>query len=192
MRKVMLTCLFLVPAPWCQTALRADAYWVGPDDRGDFWKCADGRFAGWFIASKGQFYPATGDMKGCEPKGEPMNAPADPLDVVNSLRASRGLPPYRRCPLLSRAAEMCARHRARRGVHGHANDLSMNDFTFATMAGTGCTSTGAEGGWGADGSGGWRHCDGWSSCDVYEHFGEAGAAWVVAPNGQMYCSLFCR
>jgi hypothetical protein len=131
----------------------------------------------------GAFFPRNAD--GTFGPAAPIAADGeDALDEVNRQRAARGLYPYRRCPLLTVAAAACARYRANHGIHGHTND-----FAFVP-AGCHCAATGAEGS-GSHGPG-WVPADGFGACAVFDSYREAGAAWVTAPNGQMYCSLFVR
>lgn len=99
------------------------------------------------------------------------------LDKVNALRASKGLPPYKLCTELQRAAEECAKHRARYRISGHtASDLNFAAPGWATCAG--CAA--------------WPRGSGFGSCAIYDNYEYAGAATVCGADGIEYHQLILR
>lgn len=100
------------------------------------------------------------------------------LVEVNRARARRGLRPFRHDPLLTIAAERCAKIRAARRIQGHLP----NDFKYlppgTTAKSAGCGAL--EPSWG------------WGTCCTYENYTYAGAAMAWGSDGKRYMHLFVR
>lgn len=106
------------------------------------------------------------------------NGANDALAEVNAARARRGLRPFQHDPLLTQAAQACARARASRRIAGHLS----NDFAYlpagATAKAAGCGAL--EPSWG------------WGTCCTYDNYTYAGAAMVMGADGKRYMHLFVR
>jgi hypothetical protein len=102
----------------------------------------------------------------------------DALDEVNAERAKRGLRPFIHDPLLTQAANACAKVRAERHIHGHLS----SDFAYLP---SGATATAA-------GCGALEPSWGWGTCCTYDNYTYAGAAWVMGSDGRRYMHLFVR
>lgn len=99
------------------------------------------------------------------------------LAEVNRQRAMKGLRPYVLCVELQRAAEECARYRARYRIRGHtSSDMSFAAPGYATCAG--CAA------WNNDGS--------YGACAIDGNYTYAGAATVVGMDGLAYHQLLLR
>ncbi len=103
---------------------------------------------------------------------------ADALDEVNAYRAKKGLRPFIGDPLLTQAANACAKQRAATHCHGHlASDFAyLPAGAVATAAGCGAL----EPSWG------------WGTCCADDNYTYAGAAWVMGSDGRRYMHLFVR
>lgn len=103
----------------------------------------------------------------------------DALNEVNAERAKRGLKPFLPDPLLTQAAQACAKQRQARSIHGH---LPESDFRYlpagAHASAAGCGAL--EPSWG------------WGTCCTYDNYTYAGAAWVMGNDGRRYMHLFVR
>jgi len=110
----------------------------------------------------------------------PAGAAVDALDLLNSQRSARGLPPFIRDEGLSQAAAKCAAHRAANRISGHCG--GSGDFAFlpdgsrAEAAGCAC--------WPNDGT--------FGACCAYERWARAGAATCIGADGRAYHHLFVR
>lgn len=102
----------------------------------------------------------------------------DALDEVNAERASRGLRPFIKDPLLTQAALACAKERAARHIHGHL----ARDFDHLPPGGQAS----------AAGCGALEDFWGWGTCCTYDSYTYAGAAWVRGSDGRRYMHLFVR
>lgn len=102
----------------------------------------------------------------------------DALDEVNKYRASRGLKPFIKDELLTKAAFACARIRARNQIHGHLS----SDFDHLPPGGQAT----------AAGCGALDPSWGWATCCMDDPYTYAGAAWVMGADGRRYIHLFVR
>ena len=102
----------------------------------------------------------------------------DALDEVNAKRATMGLRPFVKDPLLTQAALACAKERAARHCHGHLP----SDFAYLPPGGQAA----------AAGCGALEDSWGWGTCCYTENYTYAGAAWVRGSDGLRYMHIFVR
>lgn len=131
------------------------------------------------VIPRSQPLPKPQEVQPATPKQANPIGSDDALDEVNAKRAARGLPPFKRDGLLTRAAQIVARKRAERLIAGH---LPEGDLGYVPEGGSAA----------AAGCAAWEPEWGWGSCCTYDNYAYAGAAWVMGQDGRRFMSIFVR
>lgn len=118
----------------------------------------------------------------------------DALHEVNRERQAHGLRPFKLDPNLAKAAEGCAKYRAKHLIGGHTPNFfkkdgrlhQFTDFWFVPK-GSKAESAGCAA-WEQDGPFRGK----WGSCCTYDNYTYAGAWAEIGRDGRRYMHLFVR